>query len=107
MNADQIREMLKQYATHGWNLRRVLLSAETRENLTAALESLFGDAPVAPSEIDAVWFSRPAANDGEAWELRRLSQTPFALIEVFDADDDEDAREDARQEMEKVVSAKR
>ncbi len=106
MNAEQIREMLKQYAKHGWNLRRVLLSAKTREDLAGALESLFSNAPVVASEIDAVWFSRPAANGNEAWELRRLSQTPFALIEVFDADDEEDAREDARQEMEKAVSAK-
>ncbi len=98
--------MLNQYTTHGWNLRRVLLSAETCENLADALETLFGDTPFAASEIDAVWFSRPAANGDEAWELRRLSQTPFALIEVFDADDEEDTREEARQEMEKEVSKK-
>jgi len=104
MNAEQIREMLKQYAKHGWNLRRVLLSAGTSENLSGSLELLFGDAPVATSSgIDAVWFSRPAAGGNEAWELRRLSQTPFALVEVFDADDDEDVREEARLEIEKQM----
>jgi hypothetical protein len=31
-----------------------------------------------------LWFSRPARNQGETWELRRLSDAPFALVEVFE-----------------------
>ncbi len=107
MNAGQISEILKQYAKHGWLLRRVLLSARTRETLAGALEALFGETPVENSfDIDAAWFSRAAANGSEAWELRRLSQTPFALVEIFDDDDDEETREEARLEMEKTVGSK-
>ena len=93
----QIREILTQYKKHGWNLRRVLLSSPIEENLAL---SLFGQTEIVFSKVDALWFSRAAFAEREAWELRRLSEAPFALIEVFEADDEEDAREDARQEME-------
>ena len=93
----QVREILAQYKKHGWNLRRVLLSAPIEENLARAL---FGKAEIIQSETDALWFSRPAFAEREAWELRRLSDTPFALIEVFEIDDEEEVREAARQEME-------
>ncbi len=49
--------------------------------------------------MDAAWFFRASGSDREAWELRRLSGTPFALIEIFDAEDDEEIREETRQEM--------
>lgn len=108
MNAGQIREILEQYAKHGWILRRVLLSAATRENLADALELLFGDAPLYFFKIDAVWFSRSAANGNEAWELRRLSSTPFALVKVFNDDDNDETREEMRRETEKQMeNAKR
>ena len=93
----QIQDILTQYKKHGWNLRRVLLSAPIAENLA---RSLFGQTEIVRSKIDAIWFSRASFNDRETWELRRLSEAPFALMEVFEADDDEDVREDARQEME-------
>jgi hypothetical protein len=51
------------------------------------------------SEIDAAWFSRPSRG-AEAWELRRLAETPFALFEVFGEDDDQEACELTRKEME-------
>ena len=95
----QIQEILSQYKKHGWNLRRVLLSDEARENLTDFMKNLFGDAEIVSSDINAVWFSRASGKNGEAWELRRLSGTPFALLEIFDDDDDEEIREEARQEM--------
>lgn len=91
-----------QYERHGWNLRRVLLSAQTIENLADSLKTLFGETEIILSEFDAVWFSRRSPNNfgSEAWEIRRLSETPFALVEVFDAEDDEEVREEARKEME-------
>lgn len=92
----QIQEILKQYDKHGWNLRRVLLSAPLRESKPAAI---FGQVEVTESELDALWFARTAANGGEAWELRSLSTAPFALVEVFD-DDEEEVREEIRREME-------
>ena len=99
MSAEQIREILAQYKKHGWNLRRVLLSVRTTENLADVLNSLFGETEILSSETDAVWFSRASGKSGEAWELRRLSETPYALFEVFDAEDDEVVREETRFEM--------
>ncbi len=92
----QIREILAQYARHGWSLRRVLLSANAALDTPA---TLFGDIKITVSELDALWFSRAAGAEREAWELRHLSNTPFALIEVFEAEDDEEIREQERQEM--------
>lgn len=99
IDAEQIQEILMQYKKHGWNLSRVLLSVPTKKNLSASLKRLFGDTEIISSEIDAVWFFRRSAKGGEAWELRRLSETPFALFEMFDDEDDEEIREETRQEM--------
>lgn len=100
ISASQIEEILAQYKKHGWTLRRVLLCAPTQKNLIASMKSPFGETPIVSSETDAVWFSRPSGVGREAWELRRLTQTPFALIEVFEDEDDETVREEARFEME-------
>jgi hypothetical protein len=96
-------EIIKQYTKHGWTLRRVLLSAATGESFLKSNKSVFGDAPVTASDIDAAWFSRPSAG-GEAWELRRLSTAPFALLEVFDGDDEEEVRLEARLEIERQMA---
>lgn len=93
----QIREIIAQYTKHGWNLRRVLLSAPIEGH---AARTLFGQTEIVSSKLDALWFSRASHAGREAWELRRLSDAPFALVEVFEAVDDEDAREAVRQEME-------
>ncbi len=97
IDAEKAREILKQYEKHGWTLRRVLLSGAPED--FSSLENLFG-APVVSSAINALWFSRAAANGGEAWELRRLSVAPFALVKVFGAADDETTREKIRRETE-------
>ena len=80
---EQIAEILAQYQRHGWTLRRVLLSDSLRVHITSELPALFSGAEIVSSGVDAVWFSRPTKN-GEAWELRHLSETPFALFELFD-----------------------
>ncbi len=104
----RIREILAQYEKHGWILRRVLLCAATRASPVDSLENLFGETQIFPSEIDAAWFSRQSEIGREAWELRRLSDAPFALIEVFEDEDDETVREEARFEMEQnLISGKR
>ena len=97
IGAEQIKEILTQYKKHGWNLRRVLLSASAKENLPA---SLFGEVEIISSELDAAWFSRRSPEGREAWELRILSTAPFALVEVFEDDDEEAVRERIRREME-------
>ncbi len=100
ITAEQIQDILSLYARYGWTLRRALLTDKLKNSLTDSIENLFATAEIRESEIDAVWFSRPSENDKEAWELRRLSETPYALFEVFEADDEEEVREEIRHEME-------
>ena len=99
ISAGQIQEILAQYNRYGWNLRRVLLSDRTNESLESSLSRLFGETQIISFEIDALWFSRASEKNGEAWELRRLSDVPFALLEIFDPEDDETVREETRFEM--------
>ena len=74
-----IREITATYRKHGWTLRRVLLKKELLEKLG---DSFGVSAPASLSETNALWFSRRSAAR-ESWELRAISQTPFALFEVF------------------------
>lgn len=95
-----IREILEQYKKHGWNIRRVLLLPETKNALFNSLETLFGEAEIAFSEVNAVWFSRVSNNGREAWEIRHLSDVPFALIETFEKETDENELLENLSEME-------
>lgn len=105
ISVEQVLEIIAQYRKHGWTLRRVLLSDGLRVRAYNELVTLSsgdgGGAAVefVSAEVDAAWFSRPS-KAGEAWELRHLSSTPFALFEVFDLEDEEETREEARKEME-------
>ena len=51
------------------------------------------------SDFDAMWFRRSSGGGREAWELR-LAAEPYALFELFEADEPEEDREDVRREME-------
>ena len=73
-------QVIEQYKRHGWVLRRILFSAP----LSTDAANLVGDLPARKSVIDAFWFSRRSQPNSEAWELRRLSGSPFALVEVID-----------------------
>ena len=55
---------------------------------------------VEDSTVDAVWFSRPSHNQREAWELRLVAETPYALFETFAEDVPEAEREVIRRDME-------
>ncbi len=105
INGRQIAEILSLYKKHGWNLRRVLLSEPLRASLADTLETLFGAAEIRAAEIDAVWFSRPSRDNQEAWELRRLTETPYALMEIFDDDDEDEIREESLSETEARLKA--
>jgi hypothetical protein len=107
IKAGQIAEILSLYKKHGWILRRVLLSQTLKKNLGDGLEPLFGAAEIREAEIDAAWFSRPSKASQEAWELRRLSETPYALLEIFDAEDDDEIREEALFEIESRLKTAR
>ena len=77
-----IAEIIDQYVRHGWKLRRVLLMAELGGSL-GETAGLFGDAEVRTAAYNGLWFSRRSMPDREAWELRRISASPFAVVEVI------------------------
>jgi hypothetical protein len=80
----EIDRILAVYAKHGWILRRVLLTARLKEVLGDGARGLFQNADLVDSDIDAAWFSRPRVDGGVPWEIRHLSETPYALLENAD-----------------------
>lgn len=95
---ERFAEAIDTYRRFEWQLRRVLMTVPTR---TAIGENeLFQGAEVMDAEIDAAWFARPSHEGREAWELRLIGETPYALFETFEADEAEEDREDLRLEME-------
>lgn len=96
----KISEAIANYRKHGWTLKRVLLRSTSHNEINDAATQDFADAPVEESEIDALWFARPSHGGREAWELRLVADTPYALFETFEADEPEEEREELRREME-------
>ena len=96
----QFTEIIANYSRHGWALRRVLLRSSTREEVADMASEIFGSAVIEESEIDALWFARPSSAGREAWELRLVAETPYALFETFEPDEPEEEREELRREME-------
>jgi hypothetical protein len=88
-NADLFGELVATYRKHGWVLRGALLQPAT----LAEIQSLTGALPVKEAEFGALWFSRPSHQNREAWELRLLAQTQYALFEAFEPDETEEERE--------------
>jgi hypothetical protein len=97
--ADLSREIISTYRRHGWQLRRLLLRSQTRVEVVGE-EQTFEGARIEAAPIDAMWFSRPSHGQREAWELRLLAETQYALFETFEIGDPEEAREEVRREME-------
>ena len=98
---DQFRETHATYRKYGWRLARVLMRSDTLSELTGATGGAeFESLPAREFPLDAMWFTRPAAGGREAWELRLVSESPFALFELFEPDEAEEDREDVRREME-------
>ena len=96
VNADLFGELVATYGKHGWELRGALLQPAT----LAEIQSSLGELPVKEAEFDALWFSRPSHQNREAWELRLLAQTQYALFEAFEPDETEEERDEVRREME-------
>jgi hypothetical protein len=96
---DLIREIVATYEKHGWQLRRVLLRPETHAELKQE-KLVFGLAVIEEAPVDALWFSRASHNQREAWELRLVAESPFALFETFEPDETEEQRDEMRREME-------
>ena len=99
ISADAVSEILSLYQKHGWSLRRVFLSEKLNESLTDSIKTFFGDAEIVPAEIDAALFFR-ASGAREAWELRHLSKTPFAIFESFEKEMPEEILQENLREME-------
>ena len=97
---EQITEILVTYSKHGWRLKRLLLTPEVRASLAESEREIFADATVEDSSINALWFARSSHAGREAWELRLVTETPYALFETFEADEREEDREEVRREME-------
>lgn len=95
-SADLFMELVATYRKYGWELRSALLQPATH----AVLQELLDKVPVKEASFDALWFSRPSHNDREAWELRLLSQTQYALFEAFEPNETEEERADLKLEME-------
>lgn len=98
MSAELFMELLTTYRKYGWELRSVVLQPATQAVLEK--EQLLDQVSVKEASFDALWFSRPSHNNREAWELRLLSQTQYALFEAFEPDETEEEREDVKLEME-------
>ena len=96
----RIEEIIATYSKHGWQLKRVLLSPETRAEMARKEASIFNDAVAQEAPVDALWFARQSHAGREAWELRLVAETPYALFETFEADEEEEDREEVRLEME-------
>ena len=101
---DRIKEILATYEKHGWRLRRALLRPETRVELSD--EGWLGNGSIEVADLDALWFSRQSQQNREAWELRLVAATQYALFETFEPDEPEPAREEVRREMEARMKEK-
>ena len=97
---ERIGEIVAAYRRHEWHLKRVLLTAETRAEVGEEGGKFFEEAVVREAPFDALWFSRPSHGGREAWELRLVGETPYALFETFEADEADEDREEVRREME-------
>ena len=101
-----IEEIVASYSKHGWTLRRVLLRSATQREL-GATGSEFGDGvSVNEAEVDALWFSRQSQPDSEAWELRRLTGSPFALVAVISSDAESSEVDETLAQVEDEMSSK-
>ena len=97
---DLFRELVGTYRRHGWEFKGALLRPETLAELNADPGDLLQLITIKDSPVDAMWFSRLSHQNREAWELRLLSETQYALFETFEPDETDEQREEMRQEME-------
>jgi hypothetical protein len=97
---DRLLEILAAYKKHGWVMSRALLTDETRSLYEEHGASELEGVKLVTAGVDALWFSRPSHQQREAWELRLVAETPYALFETFAADMPEPEREAVRAEME-------
>jgi hypothetical protein len=95
---DLFSELLATYRKYGWELKGALLTPTTRAELSRDADLTL--VPVKDASFDALWFSRPSHKMRDAWELRLLAETQYALFESFEPDETEEQREEMKLEME-------
>ena len=95
-----LQDLIATYEKHGWRLSQVLLKPETRAELLPTIEAHSQVIEAREAEFDALWFSRPSHQNREAWELRLLAETQYALFETFESDETEEQRREVKLEME-------
>jgi len=98
--SDLITDIRSMYEKHGWELKRILVRPETADQLRDYIEPAKRQGQVRECAFDALWFSRPSHSEGEAWELRLLAETPYALFQRFNAGESDENRSRVFQEME-------
>jgi hypothetical protein len=82
-----VSSIISQYERFGWQLHHVLLSPEVKASIETSISSLFNGKEVRLSDLNAIWFSRPAPNGRVAWELRAIGDFPFALVDSAEPND--------------------
>lgn len=100
IDAAAVQEIIALYSKHGWTLRRVLLSERLRSSLSPDTLQMFSSAVIEDSRLDAAWFSRSSQAGRTAWEIRHLSETPFAFVVVIDDGSDDEQAEELRRDAE-------
>ena len=95
-----IDEITALYKKHGWTLKSVILRPDTAAELAVESDRLFEGVERVESDVDALWFTRPSHGDAEAWELRLIAETPYALFERISSDEDEKVRNEILESME-------
>jgi len=98
--AELLIELVATYQKHGWELKGALMRPDTRRELSVHEAVMLESLDIKEDILDALWFSRPSHQGREAWELRLLSETQYALFENFEVDETEEQRIEMRQEME-------
>jgi len=98
---DLINEIISTYQKHGWELKAILLRSESAAELQR--ESYDGGEKVRRAAVDAIWFSRPSHGQGQAWELRLLTETPYALFHRFEKGEPDEQRAQVLRDMEERI----
>jgi hypothetical protein len=95
-----IDEIIALYQKHAWNLKSVILRPETAAELGGEIDQIFEGIAHVESDVDALWFTRISHGGAEAWELRLIAETPYALFERINSDEPEERRNQIRESME-------
>ncbi|MBA2378962.1 MAG: hypothetical protein H0V76_05245 [Blastocatellia bacterium] len=72
--------IIAQYVKHGWELKFCIAREQDAEALRHAIQDQGFPTDIRTGNMNGLWFSRRSLPDRVAWELRRLTDPPFALV---------------------------